>query len=217
MDGRAAAAYGAPRLFHYVNGAGRDVYTDRLSAVAAPYRPKVGAVDLSHVSLNEQLGRDLRQHLRREHQRLAATPLCEATRARAGQGWLRRLWSGQSPYVLWGAAAALLVLVAPRLLRDVDPTQLGKTLTMAIPALAAVGLFAAAVMKAEATHTRVRTVARLCSPHLVGSSDVRAELQGRQRAIDQLRALDDEALRNPDAVYATYGLNHTRGAPGSSR
>lgn len=126
-------------VYRYRGPSGPPVYTNILDAVPLEQRARA-RVDLSRVTLNSPLGRELDAQLDREHERLKRQPLCQQLVAAAGQSLAARVWHDHGPLVVCGAAIAGFVLLTPWALRRVGGQAWARTLTMAVPALGIAGL-----------------------------------------------------------------------------
>jgi hypothetical protein len=152
----------APVIYRYVTPTGQTRYTNLLASVPAPQR-SAAAVDLSRVSLNSDVGRDLDRALDQEHTRLVTSPGCQQLRAAAEKPLWRTIWDDHGPLVVIGAVFCLLILVTPAMLRRVGANW-AKALSFAIPVLAALGLFSYAAMRGSQALSQLKAKAAPCEP-----------------------------------------------------
>lgn len=147
-------------VYRYVTPEGQTRYTNLLASVPVRQR-SAAAVDLSRVSLNSDVGRDLDRVLSHEHERLAKSPTCQQLRAAADKPLWRETWDDHGPLVVIGAAFALLVLLTPIMLKHLGASW-GKLLSMLIPALAAIGLISVAAIRGTRTLSQLKVKAAPC-------------------------------------------------------
>ena len=150
-----------PIVYRYVTKSGATRYTNVLESVPAAQR-SAATVDLSHVALNSAVGRDLERLLEKEHTRLASSSSCQQLRAAAEVPLWRKIWDDHGPLVVIAVVAALLVFVTPAMLRRVGGREWARALSMAIPALAALGLFAYATFRASQAMSQLKAKAAPC-------------------------------------------------------
>jgi hypothetical protein len=128
-----------------------------------PPAQRAGAeVDLSRVTLNSQLGRDLDRRLNEEHARLSEQPACQQLRAAAEQSLLQVIWQEHGPLVVCGGAILLLVFATPTMVRRVGGPAWSRTLGMAVPVLAFVGLFAYTTVRSNQSLSKLKLKAAPC-------------------------------------------------------
>lgn len=156
------ASDGKTVVYRYVTPRGQTRFTNLLSSVP-PVQRSAAAVDLSRVSLNSDVGRDVDRVLDKEHERLAQSPKCQQLRAAADKALWREIWDDHGPLVVIGGAFGLLVLLTPMMMKRVGANW-GKTLSMAIPALAAVGLISYAAIRGTHALSHLRAKAAPCEP-----------------------------------------------------
>jgi hypothetical protein len=150
-------------LYQYRTADGRTRFTNLRDSV--PPAQRAGAeVDLSRVSLNTQLGRDLDRRLNEEHARLAEQPACQQLRAAAERNLLQVLWQEHGPLVVCGAAILLLVFATPYMVRRVGGPAWSRTIGMAVPILALVGIFAYATVRSNKVLAKYKQQAAPCQP-----------------------------------------------------
>jgi hypothetical protein len=188
---------GAPVVYRYVTPEGQTRYTNLLASVPARQR-SAAAVDLSRVSLNSDVGRDLDRVLSHEHERLAKSPSCQQLRAAAAKPLWRETWDDHGPLVVVGAVFGLLVLLTPLMLKHVGASW-GKALSMVIPALAAVGLISYAAVRGGQALSQLKAKAAPCEPAawnalakkddgLVDRLDLLQHMKVQQHGLEQIAA-----------------------------
>jgi hypothetical protein len=151
-----------PVIYRYVTESGQARYTNLLASVP-PSQRSAAAVDLSRVSLNSDIGRDLDRALEKEHERLVAGPTCQQLRAAAAKPLWREIWDEHGPLVVIGVVFCLLVLVTPAMLRRFGPNW-AKALSVSVSMLAAVGLFTLAALRGTHALSQLKLKAAPCEP-----------------------------------------------------
>jgi hypothetical protein len=151
-----------PVIYRYVTPLGQTRYTNLLASVPPPQR-SAAAVDLSRVSLNSEVGRDLDRALEKEHERLVEGPTCQQLRAAAAKPLWRATWDEHGPLVVIGAVFCLLVLVTPTMLRRFGPNW-AKALSVSVSVLAAAGLFTYAAVRGSQALSQLKAKAAPCEP-----------------------------------------------------
>jgi hypothetical protein len=152
----------SPVIYRYVSPLGQTRYTNLLASVPLPQR-SAAAVDLSRVSLNSEVGRDLDRVLEKEHERLVQSPTCQQLRAAAAKPLWRAIWDEHGPLVVMGALFCLLVLVTPTMLRRFGPNW-AKALSVSVSVLAAAGLFTYAALRGTQALSQLQAKAAPCEP-----------------------------------------------------
>jgi hypothetical protein len=148
-------------LYRYRTADGRTRYTNLRASVPAAQR--AGAeVDLSRVSLNTQLGRDLDRRLNEEHALLSEQPACQQLRAAAAKSLPQVIWQEHGPLVVCGGAILLLVFGTPYMVRRVGGPAWSRALGMAVPILALVGLSAYATIRSTQSLSKLKLNAAPC-------------------------------------------------------
>lgn len=160
-DGAESEMRAAP-IYGYVNAQGRAVFVDDLSKLPAEHREEAREVDLSHVSLNLELGAELDAAVDRELARLSGSEPCREARAEAREPGWRQTWERHGHLIGIGAIALLLVLTAPWVMRRVDPPQWGRVLTLVLPVLLLLAIVTHTVQRASETIRETRELADLC-------------------------------------------------------
>jgi hypothetical protein len=131
---RAEEAY-----YRVVRPNGHVVYTNIVEQVPVAQRESA-RLDLSRVSLNSEIGRELDQRFAEEHAELTQSDYCKELRSAAGQGFWQRLWSDFGPLLVCGAALLAFLLFTPSAMRRYGAPVWAKTLMMAVPSLSVAGL-----------------------------------------------------------------------------
>lgn len=151
-----------PVIYRYVTPLGQTRYTNLLASVPPPQR-SAAAVDLSRVSLNSDVGRDLDRALDKEQESLVQSPTCQQLRAAAAKPLWRAMWDEHGPLIVIGAVFCLLVLVTPAMLRRFGPNW-AKALSVSVSMLAALGLFTYAALRGAQTLSQLKLKAAPCEP-----------------------------------------------------
>lgn len=159
LAGGSAAA--EETYYRYVEG-GRVVYTNVAEQVPVEQRQQ-SRLDLQRISLNTEIGNELEQRLEEEHTALAQSDYCQGIKAAAEGGFLERLWDDFGPLLVCGGVLLLFVLVTPFALKRFGAPIWAKTLMMAIPTLAVIGLLSFTMSKTNRTVADLRQRLQPCS------------------------------------------------------
>jgi hypothetical protein len=187
-------------IYRYRNAEGRTVFTNFEDTVPADQRAKA-VVDLSHVSLNTEIGSEIDARLERQHAALMQSDYCKALRADARAGALAQLWHDYAPLIVCGGMLLLFVCFTPFALKRIGAPVWAKTLTMAIPALALAGLVMFGMTEGNRMVVELNHQVRPCvketwdrvaeEPAAVAKhARLVQELQSRIQAVQGLDALD---------------------------
>ena len=126
-------------LYRYRNERGRTVFTNLAESVPLEQRA-TAELDLSHISLNSELGSEIDKRLKEEHAELAQSSYCKETQAESARGYLEQLWDGFAPLIVCGGLLLGLGLYTPTALKRYGAPIWAKTLSFSIPFLAVAGL-----------------------------------------------------------------------------
>ncbi|HKU38633.1 MAG TPA: hypothetical protein VJR89_10815, partial [Polyangiales bacterium] len=170
LGARLTRGAAAPAVYRYRAADGRLRYTNVRELVPAAQRT-AAEVDLSRVSLNSELGRDLNARLEEEHLRLVEQPVCQQLTAAADRALWEVAWRDHGPLVVCGGVILLLVFVTPWMVRKVGGPEWSRTMGMAVPVLAAFGVFAYVTIKSNAALSHVRESAAPCTQEGWAASD----------------------------------------------
>lgn len=127
-------------IFRYRTRSGRMAYVNGLERVPKRLRGKALPVDLSHVSLNEQLSADLQRAVDEQLETLRSGPGCESLRRLAGRSWWRLAWERHAHLVLLGALLLLFLGLSPYLVRSIGPARWVKMTMVLLPVCALIGI-----------------------------------------------------------------------------
>ena len=116
-----AQAQSAPVFYSYTTDSGRTVYVNRFSMVPPEKRSGARAVDLSQVSLHEELAEDLADAVEDELRYLKESDPCVEARKEESAGAWRHIWHRHGPWLLSSFAAILLVMMSPWMIRRTPP------------------------------------------------------------------------------------------------
>lgn len=179
-------------IYVYRDARGRDVFVNGLARVPADKRAIAKPLDLSHVSTNPELGRDLDHALESEWEQLVESQPCVRARDTADGGLLAIAWRDHPPLIVLGAALVVLLLLTPSMVRRYDAPKWGKVLAFAIPLLVVVGLFAAVARHTSETLADARSAAEACDPGALGRA-ADAPLAARLGLVERVRAVVEAA------------------------
>ena len=157
-----AHAQPAPVFYSYTADSGRTVYVNRFSMVPPEKRSAARAVDLSQVSLHEDLAEDLADALEDELRSLKDSDPCNQARQEESAGAWRHIWQRHGPWLLSSLAAFLLVMMSPWMIRRTPPGVWSRFLMVALPALAMTALVAVSATRATSSLEAVDELSKLC-------------------------------------------------------
>lgn len=150
-----------PNTFYRYRGKrGRWVFTNIIDEVPANQRD--GAkLDLSHITLNPQVGSELDASMQYEFETLSSSPECREVKEQAAH-WTRAVWDDYGHLIVLGAIFLALVLGTPYALRRVDAPTWARTLTKSIMLIGFVGVFMHATVSAGKTYRAIKKAAAPC-------------------------------------------------------
>jgi hypothetical protein len=152
----------APVFYSYEADSGRTVYVNRFSMVPPAKRSEARAVDLSQVSLNEDLAEDLADAVEDELRYLKESDPCNEARKEASLGAWRHVWGRHGPWLLSSLAAFVLLLMSPWMIKRTPPGVWSRFLIVALPALAMTALVAVSATRATRSLEAVEELTKLC-------------------------------------------------------
>ncbi len=157
-----AHAQSAPIFYSYTGSSGRTVYVNRFSMVPPEKRASARAVDLSEVSLNEELAEELADAVEDELRYLKDSDPCIEARKEEEAGAWRHVWHRHGPWILASLAAMILILMTPWMIARTPPGIWSRLLMVALPALAMTALVAVSAMRATSSLEAVQELSKLC-------------------------------------------------------
>jgi len=160
--GGVAHAQSSPVFYSYTADSGRTVYVNRFSMVPPGKRSGARAVDLSRVSLNEELAEDLAEAVEDELRHLKESDPCIEARQEESAGAWRHVWRRHGPWLLASSAALILLMMSPWMIRRTPAGVWSRFLMMALPALAMAGLLAVSATRANRSLDAVQQLTKLC-------------------------------------------------------
>lgn len=160
----ASGAFGqsAPIFYSYTADSGRTVYVNRFSMIPPEKRSEARAVDLSEVSLNQNIAEDLAEAVEDELRFLKESDPCMQARKEHDAGAWRHVWHRHGPWVLASLAALILVIMSPWMIARTPPGVWSRFLMLALPALAMTALVAISMTRASRSLEAVSELAKLC-------------------------------------------------------
>lgn len=147
-------------IYRYRNKRGRLVFTNILDQVPANQRDRA-KLDLSHVTLNPQIGAELDASMQHEFETLSASPECKEVKAQASH-WLKPIWDDYGHLIVLGGVLLALLLATPFALRRVEAPVWARTLTKSIMLIGFVGVFMHTTVRAGKTYEALRGAAEPC-------------------------------------------------------
>jgi hypothetical protein len=151
-----------PVIYRYVTRQGQTRYTNLLASVPEPQRA-AAEVDLSRVSVNSEVGKDLDRAMAQEHERLAQGSACQQLRAAAAKPLWRNIWDDHGPLVVIAAVFVVLLLISPAMLERVGANW-AKAFSMSVSVLAVLGLFSYATLRGTQSLSQLKAKAAPCEP-----------------------------------------------------
>jgi len=150
--------------FHkYRNAAGRDVYVTSPDLIPPQYRKKKRAVDLSHVSANQEIGTELTKTSKAELKRISASSMCEEAQSEASLPWYAFIWKRYSVLVVIAFAACLLLGFAPMLTRRIGLDASRRIIAISLPLLLILGAVSFGAIRTSRMMNEVKDLGSLCS------------------------------------------------------
>lgn len=150
-----------PNTFYRYRGKrGRWVFTNIIDEVPANQRDG-SKLDLSHITLNPQVGAELDASMQHEFETLSSSPECREVREQATH-WTRAVWDDYGHLIVLGAIFLALVLGTPYALRRVDAPTWARTLTKSFMLIGFVGVFMHTTVSAGKTYRAMKEAAAPC-------------------------------------------------------
>jgi hypothetical protein len=195
---------GAQTIYRYKNDRGRTVFVNGLRRVPERYRAGARPVDLSHISLNRQLGNELRTEVDRQLERLEQRRQKQARvqRRTAGgapcvprvtaigspdAGWPRELWRRHGHLVLISAVLLALLIATPFVVRRVQPERWVRLLMFVLPLLGAAVLMGYAALNTSRAVRGARQSIQRCPPPAAADPLAREARESDREALLELR------------------------------
>ena len=160
--GGIAYAQSSSVFYSYEADSGRTVYVNRFSMVPPGKRSGARAVDLSRVSLNEELAEELADAVEDELRYLKESDPCIEARKEEAAGAWRHVWRRHGPWLLSSLAAFVLLMMSPWMIRRTPPGVWSRFLMVAFPALAMTALVAVSATRATSSLEAVSELSKLC-------------------------------------------------------
>jgi hypothetical protein len=157
-----AHAQPATVFYSYKADSGRTVYVNQFSMVPPEKRSGARSVDLSQISLHEDLAEDLADALEDELRSLRESDPCMEARKEEGAGAWRHVWRRHGPWLLSSLAAFVLLMMSPWMIRRTPPGVWSRFLMVAFPALAVTALVAVFATRASSSLEAVSELSKLC-------------------------------------------------------
>jgi hypothetical protein len=149
-------------IYRYKNPAGRECFTNIWDRVPSESRQKAEVIDLSRVTLNTAVGREIDSRLERQHRALIESDYCRQALQQEGKRWWAGAWSEFKPLIVTAAVILLLLLATPFALSRIGAPQWARTLTVAIQVLTLLGLFTFVVLKMNDAYQSVHALSAPC-------------------------------------------------------
>jgi hypothetical protein len=146
-------------------------------------------MDLSHISLHQELGNGLREQLDLELARLRQSEPCLKSRLAVARGPIAHAAAQHSPLLFVGLVLLILALTAPFMFRHFGAARSSRALVFMVPVLLVVGLVSHVVVKSAQAMGKFRVAADLCSSPEFPTDSVRGRIQylgGVEKALDDI-------------------------------
>jgi len=182
-----------PTTYRYRLPNGRWAFTGSLDSVPPDLRDSAEPMDLSHVSLNIELGNEIRDAIAEEHRQLSSSSGCVMATIEADQDTFERMLVHHQPTMGIALVALILILTAPMAIRHFGAPEWSRVLMFVLPILGLLGALTFGIGEARKGLAHAREGADLCDPERFAA----APLQERQ---ERLRRLD-EFLAREGAVH----------------
>ena len=185
-------------VYRFPGPGGRPSFTNRRDLVPEAARASVKVVDLSHVSTNPELGRDLDAAVDHEIERLSGSAPCREARANVRLGRLGLLWRNERHLVVIAGIIAAFLFVTPFAVRKLGAPWL-RVLAFAIPVLLLTGILTHALIVVNRTMSGGARLSELCDPVTKepAAADAAAKVRLRVDHADQLRTAVEAAIAGP--------------------
>lgn len=149
-------------IYRYTNRHGRTVYVNGIERVPPQQRRKARPLDLSHISLNRELGADLKQAVDEQLSWMLDSDYCESLRRRADGPWWRAAWRGNGHLIAIAAVLLAFLIGSPYLIRTIGAPRWGKLLLLLLPLLGFIAISSTVAVKASQSLAQLRTAADPC-------------------------------------------------------
>jgi hypothetical protein len=189
--GCVAYAQSSPVFYSYKSDSGRTVYVNRFSMVPPEKRSRARAVDLSRVSLNEELAEDLADAVEDEIRLLKESDPCAKARKEESAGAWRHVWRRHGAWLLASSAAFILLLMSPWMIMRTPPGVWSRFLMVALPALAMTALVAVSATRATNSLDAVEELSKLCD-----ANEKEASPQKQVVRLNEMHTYIEELYKN---------------------
>lgn len=186
----AADAQSTPVFYSYTANSGRTVYVNRFSMVPPGKRSEARAVDLSQVSLHEDLAEELADAVEDELRYLKDSDPCIEARKEESAGAWHHVWRRHGPWLLASLAAIILVMMTPWMVARTPPGVWSRLLMVALPALAMTALLAVSATRATSSLEAVEDLVKLCD-----ANEKEASPQKQLVRLNEMHAYIDELYK----------------------
>jgi len=183
-------------IYSYTNKKGITVYVNDADLLPPSVQPKAKVVDLSHISLNTPLGKDLTSVINAEYSKIMQSGECYEARANSGSWvWVERAWSQHPHWILLAMGALVLLIATPFIIRHGDVARWARTLKWLVPLLAAVGILATVGIKTRQQRGRLAT---LCTSKSTKTSSPKAQTSHKLDIVRRYRAIHAARINTLD-------------------
>lgn len=189
-------------VWTYRNPQGRVVFVGGESMVPPEHRTEARPLDLSHVSLNQELGSEWNQTIEREHRRLATTDFCAEAVDASSAGPVALAQREHGHLIGIGGVILALLLASPWIARKVGGARWLRTLLFVVPILLLLALLTHVAVRSSEAMAEVRETADLCDPDrpdLATTSGAQARAGVVQRLVARIRQAEERRLQAIDA------------------
>lgn len=185
-------------IYRYRNKRGRTVFTNIWDDIPPAHRARAEKVDLSHVTLNPQIGAELDASMQHEFEVLSASPECRQAKEEAAH-WLKPIWDDYGHLIVLGAIMLALLLATPYALKRIDAPVWSRTLTKSFMMLGFVGLFMHTTVSAGKTYKAMKSAAEPCERETwAGLANQKDERPNKVKLLMELQAMIRHAQSQTD-------------------
>jgi len=153
-------------------------------------------VDLSHISLNEELARELKTTIDAQYEEVLESDYCSEARAQGSANWVEQFFTTNGHLALVLFAIVVLLLLTPWALKRLEPGTWTKVLAYALPMLVFVGVLAHTVIQTVEMRDTLLEDAADCEPLTASEGDTELALATQKQGV--IRSLRSKLMAAHD-------------------
>lgn len=187
------------------------VYVDDPAKIPAKFRKSVKEIDLSSISLNQELGYEISQQVEKENLRLKTRAIrpdtdmkkrvcVEVARDRSIGEWLKLVWQDHGYLIIIAGFLFSLLGITPYVLKRIEPERWIRVLMFVLPLMTGLALITYSVASTSQSIRRGNLSSLDCSESITGE-----ELETPAFNLRELRSLMEQIekeqapiIKNPD-------------------